>query len=120
MSITLIFVIVFAAFGIIGLVLKFIGICIQNITLCYFAHLFECAASGFVIGLGFGAVLGWVHLDTPREREKIDKPAEKVYVNRCWTILGQEYCGKFNYENDSFKMSCDEDGHCDLRIKVNE
>lgn len=116
MSISLIYVIVFTCLALIGLVLKIMGVSIQNNSLFQYASWFDAAASGFLIGLCISIVFGWVHIVSPAEYEKINKSAEKVYVNRCWTILGQEYCGKFHYENDKFKMDCDETGRCDIGL----
>lgn len=116
----LIFVIIFAIFGVIGLVMKIVGVAKHEFDLCQYATWFESAASGFIIGLGISMMLGWVHIVSPDDYEKINKLAEKVYVNRCWTILGQEFCGKFHYENDNFKMDCDETGRCDIGLNVKE
>ena len=116
----LIFVIIFAIIGVIGFVMKIVGVAKHEFDLCQYSTWFEAAASGFLIGLGISMVFGWVHFVSPAEYEKINKPAEKVYVNRCWTILGQEFCGKFHYENDNFKMDCDETGRCDIGLNVKE
>ena len=86
----LILVIIFAIFGIIGLVMKVVGVAKHEFDLCQYATWFEAAASGFIIGLCISMVFGWVHIVSPADYEKINKPAEKVYVHRCWTILGQE------------------------------
>lgn len=120
MDIMCIAAIIFACLGLIGLIMSMIGTREHNISLCQYANWFYSAASGFLIGLGISMVFGWVHIVSSSEYEKINKPAEKVYVNRCWTILGQEYCGKFHYENDNFKMDCDETGQCDIGLDVKE
>lgn len=118
MDIMCIAAIVFACFGFIGLIMNMISTSKLNISLCQYANWCYSAASGFLIGLGISMVFGWVHIVSSAEYEKINKPAEKVYVNRCWTIIGQEYCGKFHYENDNFKMDCDENGRCDIGLNL--
>lgn len=120
MDIMCIAAIIFACLGLIGLIMNMIGIHELDISLCQYANWFCGAASGFLIGLGISIVFGRVNIVSSAEYEKINKPAEKVYVNRCWTILGQEYCGKFHYENDNFKMDCDETGRCDIGLSVKE
>lgn len=104
----LILVIIFAIFGIIGLVMKIVGVAKHEFDLCHYGTLFEAAASGFIIGLGISMVFGFVHIVSSVEYEKINKPVEKVY------------CGKFHYENDNFKMDCDETGHCGIGLNIKE
>ena len=120
MDIMCITAVVFACLGLIGLIMSMIGTSEYNILLCQCANWFSSAASCLLIGLGISMMFGWVHIVSSAEYEKINKPAEKVYVNRCWTIIGQEYCGKFHYENDNFKMDCDETGRCDIGLNLKE
>lgn len=121
MDIMCIDVVVFACLGLVGLILSMIGICEHNISLFQYANWFSSAASVFLIGLGGLILFNQVYIVNKYDYdEKINKPAEKVYVNRCWTILGQEYCGKFHYENDNFKMDCDETGCCDIGLNLKE
>lgn len=120
MDIMCIAAIVFACLGLIGLIMNMIGIRELNISLCQYANWFYSAASGFLIGLGGLILFNQVYIVDKYDYEKINKPAENVYVNRCWTILGQEYCGKFHYETDNFKMDCDETGRCDIGLSVKE
>ena len=116
----LIMVIIFAIIGVIGLVMKIVGVAKQKFDLCQYATWFSSAASGFLIGLGVLIFFNQAYIVDKYDYEKINKPAEKVYVNRCWTILGQEFCGKFHYENNNFKMDCDENGRCDIGLNVKE
>lgn len=121
MDIMCIAAIIFACLGLIGLIMSMIGTREHNISLCQYANWFYSAASGFLIGLGGLILFNQVYIvDKYDYDEKINKPAEKVYAHRCWTILGQEYCGKFHYENDNFKMDCDETGRCDIGLSVKD
>ena len=113
-------VVVFSCIGLIGFILNIIGTSTQNPTLCQYATWGSSAASGFLIGLGFLVLFNQAYVVAKADYEKNNKPAEKVYVNRCWTILGQEYCGKFHYENNNFKMDCDETGRCDIGLNIKE
>lgn len=108
--------IVFACSGLIGLIMSLIGTCQQDFSLCKYSTWYSSAASGFLIGLGLLVFFNQAYIVAKADYENINKPAEKVYVNRCWTILGQEYCGKFHYENNNFKMDCDETGRCDIGL----
>lgn len=121
MNIMCIAAVFFACLGFIGLIMSIIGISEHNISLCHYATWFSSAASSFLIGLGSLILFNQVYIVYKYDYdEKINKPAENVYVNRCWTILGQEYCGKFYYETDNFKMDCDETGRCDIGLSVKE
>lgn len=113
-------VIIFACLGLSGLIMIMIGVSKQNFSLCRYATWFSSAASGFLIGLGALIFFNQAYIVDKYDYEKINKPAEKVYVNRCWTILGQEFCGKFHYEKDNFKMDCDETGRCDIGLNIKE
>ena len=117
MGITLV---IFACIGLAGFILNIIGTSTQNPTLCQYATWGSSAASGFLIGLGFLVLFNQAYVVAKADYEKINKPAEKVYVNRCWTILGKDYCGQFHYENEMFKMDCDETGRCDIGLNIKE
>lgn len=120
MNIMCIFAVVFACIGLTGLIMSMIGVGKHNFELCQYATWFSSAASGFLIGLGGLIFFNFAYIVDKLDYEKINKPAEKVYVNRCWTILGQEFCGKFHYEKDNFKMDCDETGRCDIGLNIKE
>ena len=74
----------------------------------------EGALVGFVILL----ITGQDKILTKQNYEAlVNKPAEKVYVDRCWTIDNKEYCGEFVYENEKFQLISKKDGPVTLNIK---
>lgn len=110
---------IFAIIGILGIVLKAIGVIIGNkFLVTALGPWCDCATSGGLIGFVLCILFGGAHIVTKHEYEKINQPPEKVYVDRCWTIFGEEYCGDFIYENDQFKIIGHKNSGANIELKT--
>lgn len=113
-----IMLIIFATIGMLGLILKIIGVCINNESLCVYGSWCSSAASGNLIGFAICILFGGAHVMSDVEYEKIHQPPEKVYVDRCWTIFDKEYCGNFIYENEHIKIIGHENSGTNIELKM--
>lgn len=85
--------------GLLGLILKCIGVAIRNEQVCVVGGWCDSAAAGFMIGLGILGFVGAANLYSPDQIQSI------VDKSSCYTIDGEKKCGEdFHYENEKVKV----------------
>lgn len=85
--------------GLLGLILKCIGVAIRNKQVCVVGGWFDSSAAGFMIGMGILAFAGQLKLYSPDQIQSI------VDKSNCYMIEGQKHCGEdFQYENEKIKV----------------